>query len=526
MWMKIWIVYIPLFILFLYYANQHDSSTRQLLVVPVTAAFSLSCREGGGGGRRKTATHLASNTPQHVVDTHCQVMSTNFGVDTCNSYSGNDHTDNNTNHKNNNSNNCSSSSDYDTTTLITTRVVLQYIPSQIMFYNVTQYYPSPNIIRQLFSSIPYRPFAIQNISFTLLVVSSLSSTVSSLSLSLLSSSIVSSLSLSSQSSHYVHQTPITTTNKVSTRNSNSNNYNHHHLYNHNNNNIDSLLLLTGASSSGKSTILRTIVKPTPTSGNVIIRTIPTPLLLLSQSSYLIKAKPILLDAISIVPLRLQYEKVRTLYTILLNDIVQTINEKKRKINSNDINNCHDTTTIPQAIQNHGLVHNVQLFSTTSSSSSIQHLIETITPYQLSLTQQYKLVIIRACIYSIFGGNYHYNCSNNNIKNTTLYNHNISNPNAVLSLPGPILLFDECFDLETTILVQTIQSILLNLSQQIGMIGIVTTHYVHKWKSYVTIQQQNQQQQQSVSHKQQCITLCRGEILYTTDTTGTSTTKLS
>jgi ABC-type thiamine transport system ATPase subunit len=286
-------------------------------------------------------------------------------------------------------------------------------------------------------------------------------------------------------------------------------------------------LLTGASSSGKSTILNiiaqhdgssTVLSPPTHSGTVTITASST---LRNQSTttgirgrhhhatddynndkHIAVAKPILFDTISMAQYRLQYESRRSISKILQDDIASMIMmlqtskykpQHQSSASSSNIRSVFNTTIVTQHLNMivNDLIDRVGLFPHNYNLN--QH--DPVTPSQLSTSEQYKLAILRACFYS--------SCSSYNQYRFDLYETN-EHHNAALVLPGPILLFDECFDQETSLTIQTIQSILSQLCTHIGAVIIVTTHVPQRWKQTSTL-----------LPPPQVMKLCRGGILLPT-----------
>ena len=317
---------------------------------------------------------------------------------------------------------------------------IQYVPSMIVFQNVSHCYPrhnnNPNqIIRQLFSSIPDRLYAILQLSFT-----------------------ISSSSLLSVEND-IPPTP---------------------LDNHQRHYQGGFVLLTGASSSGKSTMLQLIAHCSssssilPTHGTITIRTTVQNI----DDDHHLVARPILLDTISISQYRLPYETRRTISDVLNDDIMLLMSPTDSTKNEPS----RSTTLLPlmRAVVT-DLLDRVELFPTVTEPNQC----EIMSPSQLSTSQQYKLGMIRACLYSSGSGGRIETRPNNDNK---------------FVLPGPILLLDECLDKETTATIRGIQSILVKLCTEMGAIVIVTTHVPQRWNTSPCI-----------------MTLCRGEILTTTIT---------
>jgi energy-coupling factor transporter ATP-binding protein EcfA2 len=364
-----------------------------------------------------------------------------------------------------------------TRTAIAGTLPIRYIPSQIQWNNVSQSYPKKSVFHQMLSSVPYRPWALQNISLM-----------------------------------------------VTHNNNNNNNSNTNHSPPQWNTTsrwwvVGPYVLLTGMSSSGKSTLLQTIIHATAptTCGTVTIGCsgaygttttllepklwAATPILLvdggggggvLSSSVYNKTSSSSSWMTIQ----QLRHEHDRTIGSILQQDIQSIIR------NTNHTSDHRITTQV---------LHDL-LFCCNFNVATIT---TTTTPAQLIPSEQYKLVLVRAAFYSIFGG----------ANRTNHENHSDEGTECSVFLPGPILLLDEYLDRETSTIVQPIQTALTSMCDYMGAICIVSTHYPQRFDT-TTIQQQQQQLRSSSSFANRTtstthrfvqphpiITLCRGEILH-------------
>jgi ABC-type ATPase involved in cell division len=195
-----------------------------------------------------------------------------------------------------------------------------------------------------------------------------------------------------------------------------------------------LLVLTGASSSGKTTILQTIrhgQDRQPTAGCVTISS-SSIVQSGSASQSLITASPIYLDQ------RPPFERSRSIAKIVM-DEGQTGNNNKIP------------ALILQQLTNDLLV----LVDLESRKNQ--------TPAELSPSEQYRLELARASLTSML----------------SKYEHSSSDDTPVL-LPAPILLADEWLDKETSLVVQAVQASMKRLIHQLGAVILVATHKPERW----------------------------------------------
>jgi energy-coupling factor transporter ATP-binding protein EcfA2 len=371
-----------------------------------------------------------------------------------------------------------------TRTAIAGTLPIRYIPSQIQWNNVSLSYPKKSVLHQMLSSVPYRPWALQNISLMV------------------------------------------------THNNNNRNQNHS-LPQWNTSSrwwvVSPYVLLTGMSSSGKSTLLQTVMHVLPpTCGTVTIggsgaygttttttTTVlepklwaPTPILLVDGGGDDVLSSSVYKTSSSWMTIQqLRHEHDRTIGSILQQDIQFIIR------NTNHTSDHQITTQVL-----HDLLFCCNFHATTITET-------TTTPAQLLPSEQYKFVLVRAAFYSIFG----------RANRTNHENHSNGGTECSVFLPGPILLLDEYLDRETSTIVQSVQTALTSMCDYMGAICIVSTHYPQRFAT-TTIQQQQrssvpssiQQQPRSSSsftnrttsgttHRfvqpHSIITLCRGEILH-------------
>lgn len=209
-----------------------------------------------------------------------------------------------------------------------------------------------------------------------------------------------------------------------------------------------LVLLTGQSASGKSTLLRLIEqKESPTQGTVVVASGSD----ISFSS----AKPILLD-VDLSPFGhdgLRYESRKTLQIILQIDLQEMRNQQGQR-------SATMASTVFQRVLEDLLAAADLLACTTK------------TPSQLSPSEWHMFVIVRAALFSMLA-------------------HSTSGT----MVPGPILCIDEAWDRETPVVLQATYLRLQRLLSQTGGIGIIATHVPERFPSGA-----------------QRWTLCRGALL--------------
>jgi ABC-type transport system involved in cytochrome bd biosynthesis fused ATPase/permease subunit len=212
------------------------------------------------------------------------------------------------------------------------------------------------------------------------------------------------------------------------------------------------LLLVGASSSGKSTILRLILgRDEPVDGSVRISTLS------DDSSMLQPALPVLLEE-------------RPVYSSQL-DTVRIILTNKIKALSSSAASLDGTCT---------LVTCTLVVKLMDELSDILDLSLEQKGSDLSPSEAYRCSIAEACLYSM------------------LYNNHDANKENTISrvIAAPILLMDEWMDTETSTVIQKVQSSLLKLVDR-GATVVSITHKPELYKIERTIR---------------CVTLSRGKIV--------------
>jgi ABC transporter len=246
-----------------------------------------------------------------------------------------------------------------------------------------------------------------------------------------------------------------------------------------------IVLLQGASSSGKSALMKLIAgQETPTRGSVIYNnhgTIATPIWLAD------KPTPTHFDNHQHSVQHLLEKEAKQQLLIL---------HKKKK------------STIPQApnldswipIIVNTFCHLVHLdLNYPPGSQSLQPK-KTLAP--LSPSENYKIRLVLACLQSTLPGlawNNHNNTNNN------------SNSTAVsVTLPAPILLLDEWLDTETRDTSSKLEQALLEVVQSTGAVIVCATHKPNLWKKLVVVTTTTEPSSKHYTTTQ--ITMCRGAIL--------------
>jgi ABC-type lipoprotein export system ATPase subunit len=297
---------------------------------------------------------------------------------------------------------------------------IQFLPSQVKFQEVSQSYPV-TLGRRLFSSVPRREFALQNVS----------------------------LSLQSE-----------------------------------------LILLSGASSSGKSALMKIVSGvETPVQGSVHIQCqqhddfndTPPPCL----RSWMI-AQPIHLEQ------RPSVDSRRTVRQILSQNEESIIKKLQRAlvVSSNSMSNNKQqqqsessSRIFFESVLNALTAELCSCFDLSTTTNNNNHNNDVTawmdqTPLQLSPSENYRLHLVTACLQS----------STANLVGASaididdlLSTDDTTTLKRTVSLPAPILLLDEWMDTEPTEIVQTVQRGLEQLAKASGAVIISATHKADRWK---------------------------------------------
>jgi ABC-type glutathione transport system ATPase component len=208
------------------------------------------------------------------------------------------------------------------------------------------------------------------------------------------------------------------------------------------------LLLVGASSSGKSTILRLILgRDKPVDGSVRISTLS------DDSSMLRPALPVLLEE------RPVYSNQPHTVRIILTNKIKALSSSAASL---------DGGMCTQAVKLMDELSDILDLSLEQKGTD------------LSPSEAYRCSIAEACLYSML-----YN------------NHDTSEENTILRvMAAPILLMDEWMDTETSTVIQKVQSSLLKLVDR----GATVVSITHKPELY------------KMERTMRCVTLRRGKII--------------
>ena len=223
-----------------------------------------------------------------------------------------------------------------------------------------------------------------------------------------------------------------------------------------------LVIIEGASSSGKSTLLKAILEPEQVTAGCVKRSLlradddPQQIMAMGQPIYLYQRPP--LDR-------------RSIRQLLADD------RSKLMRNHEADNSTLRYVTEQRYLDLTNKLAGILGFANGNKSPSCKQrpLVSDMTP-----SETYRLAILRACIVS---------CSTGSPLDV-----------AKDCVPAPILLLDEWLDTETSTVVQAVQKSLAQLVARTGAIVCVVTHKRERWKP---------------DWVNRTVTLCRGEILTTT-----------
>ena len=240
------------------------------------------------------------------------------------------------------------------------------LPSRIEFCQVSQHFPL-TLQRRLFSSVPYREWALHNVSFTV---------------------------------------------------------------------ESELLLLLGASSSGKTTILQMILHGhdrQPTTGSVALSSRGR----CGTTGERICAAPIYLDQ------RPPLERSKSISRVIMGDDRDFLSKIP--------------ASLLQRLTEELLIH-VDLTSRANQ-----------TPAELSPSEQYRVELARASLRSMLSRCGPFSDSGDD-----------DEPSVLRCLPAPILLLDEWLDKETSLVVRTVQASMERLVKHFGAVILVVSHKPERW----------------------------------------------
>jgi energy-coupling factor transporter ATP-binding protein EcfA2 len=310
-------------------------------------------------------------------------------------------------------------------------VIINWCPSSITFHQVSKQYPV-TLWRKLTSSVPRRPYALQNVTF-----------------------------------HLFHDDDGDDDDETK----------------HTSNTIPrSIVLLVGASSSGKSTVLKLIQGvESPDDGTVRIQSTGA-----SSSSSSLKATPILLDDRE--PLTSSSTRTTTIGD-MLRGCMESLVPDCYVVHSSNI----DVGSLTEQILD-------QLSAV--MNLSLNQSIASVSP-----SEYYRTRLAKACLQS-----------------SLMQLPKFTTPNAVVddderpvvtvNLPGPVLLLDEWLDKETGTVIQNVMSpsCRTRLVNELGGIVICVTHKPSLFSPSSTGRDQQQQQQQQQQQMTTTIALSGGKIL--------------
>jgi ABC-type polysaccharide/polyol phosphate transport system ATPase subunit len=220
-----------------------------------------------------------------------------------------------------------------------------------------------------------------------------------------------------------------------------------------------LILVHGASSSGKSTFLRAIYKPELlTSGTVSIRQSD------DDSATALAAKPIFLHQLPSVE---EKSSRKNIQEILL------FENRANKYSSSGLSEEQQIALLGELGAVLGLCTNTNGSSWTMRQAS-----------DLSSSETYLLLLLQACMHSYCSGTIEMNLVD-------------GDDDCCLQLPAPILLIDEWLDTETSTVIHAVQESLTRLVSMTGAIVCIVTHKKERFKS---------------NWVNRTVNMCRGEIL--------------
>jgi energy-coupling factor transporter ATP-binding protein EcfA2 len=268
-----------------------------------------------------------------------------------------------------------------------------------------------------------------------------------------------------------------------------------------------LVLITGDSSSGKSTLLQLIaanastvpsftsIKLQPTSGTVSIAKMEAATAITGSNSThhspCFVGTPVYLNEKP--TLRSTGKSSATVETILLDTVRQCYCKSvatraviDRGGGDGGVWKVHDNNAVTAVLAD--LMECVGLVTQSSDISNCRDLVWTKTPVQLTVSELYRLALVQACLQSIARWlPYHYG------------GHDCDD--RFIALPSPILLLDEWLDTEPSVVVHSVQEALarlcrraraqsaagrLDIGQYDGSGGVSAlilsvTHYPQRWK---------------------------------------------
>lgn len=294
------------------------------------------------------------------------------------------------------------------------------------------------------------------------------------------------------------------------------------------------LMVTGASSSGKSTLLQTMMMIPDASSSACVSssssltlsstTVPSSLLPRDFSLDNLPCSNLTATPVTLLPLQRPNPSEATTVEQYLNDTVRGIFKTQPK---------GTPTTLKKTVDKSFNIHrDISAFRHQQAQVVVDRVIVDLLdcvglqdgtkrpPFvsrhliQLTQSELFRLQLICSCLQSMFSSSSLF-WNNDAMRNDTTTN----------LVPAPILLLDEWLDRETTSVIRPTQTALQNLcSSRIGALIVLVTHCPERWKTSISSSSSSSTAATTASTKlaaSSCndstcnfrhMTLCRGEIL--------------